>query len=537
MLGGVTLLNIEKKIAQVFKKQMIYNIIKNVIGTGFSIYTANVLSNLMNNALAGKVNLLLSSAVFFLCIFTLYNIIFALFSYLFILDLQRNKQKINIIFLSRFLDNRFIDSMSFTAGQIQNRFKDDLQNVQKVVSEILPLLPVNALIVIGYIVYLSFRGDPLLVIAATILSILQIIISKAYNPAFASLFKNIQKSEDEIIEHIKKSVYNYKEITSLGIQPYMLKRYEHLLNKNQEISLQIEKKNTTRDILCKTIKYISQFGTYIMLGISLLLQRIDISYAVEFLYLWSQVMGYFDAIANAIKPIREKTVSAKRIEELFKEEEQDNEEFDTFKRINLNMVSFAYKKEELPILYNFNLDISANEKIVILGPNGCGKTTLSYLIMGLMKPSNGYITHNEKKLHNSKFYVNYVRKFSWLSQNITLFPYTVIENIELVNPLVKKEQISYLFEYFKLDKLILTEHIDNLSSGQKQMILIIRELLKDKEIYLMDEPTSYLDKERTSLLINYIQKQKKTFIIISHDEDIKALPYKQVILGDVNYEK
>ena len=194
--------------------------------------------------------------------------------------------------------------------------------------------------------------------------------------------------------------------------------------------------------------------------------------------------------------------------------------------------SFGDKTGEFSILENVNAVIYEGEKVAIVGPSGSGKSTLLSLLAGLDIPTGGEILNEgnvmtgltEKELAH---YRN--QTIGIIFQSFELVsPFTVKENIEIPLLLSGKNNPT------RVDSLIarvgLSERSDffprTLSGGEKQRTAIARALVNNPKIILADEPTGSLDRETGNrvldLLLEGVNKEKKTLIIITHDSTISG---------------
>ena len=200
--------------------------------------------------------------------------------------------------------------------------------------------------------------------------------------------------------------------------------------------------------------------------------------------------------------------------------------------IRFDKVSFAYDKE--CILDNISFEIKSKEKIAILGKNGAGKTTLINLLLRFHEPCNGTISLNSSKVDEYDL-SEYRSLFSYVSQNITLFNKSLKENLNQCGE--RLEDISVLLKELNLynmqDKVI-GNNGSKLSGGQKQKLALCRALLTNREIIILDEPSSSTD-EQTSNIINKMINtdfKDKIVIIITHDKNILSYVDRVICLDE-----
>lgn len=206
--------------------------------------------------------------------------------------------------------------------------------------------------------------------------------------------------------------------------------------------------------------------------------------------------------------------------------------------IEVKNLSYHYNKNNI-ILGDLNFSLRNGEIISIIGPNGCGKTTLINLIAGFLNPTTGkVIRHNNG---NSKLFSSVVFQDSALLDWKSAFKNVELSLISTVkNPLERKKITE---EYLHLLGINGHHHKlpRELSGGLKQRTAIARALAPDPRLLLLDEPFNALDlPAKESLkkdLLNIIKKDKKSVILVTHDID-EAIMFsdKILMLLDDTYE-
>ena len=167
--------------------------------------------------------------------------------------------------------------------------------------------------------------------------------------------------------------------------------------------------------------------------------------------------------------------------------------------------------------------IKDNEILGLLGPNGSGKTTTIGMMLGLLKPSNGAIIIDGKKIEENR--IEILKKINFISPYIELpKKLTVRQNLIVYGKLYSvsdiKRRIEYLSEKLRLGDL-LNKITGELSSGQKNRVSLAKALINEPKVLLLDEPTASLDPEigdfvRT-FLENYKKEKKISILLASHN--------------------
>lgn len=181
--------------------------------------------------------------------------------------------------------------------------------------------------------------------------------------------------------------------------------------------------------------------------------------------------------------------------------------------IALADASFRYGKHL--VLREINLETSAGEFLGIIGPNGCGKSTLLKGMCGLLRPCRGTVTLNGVNI--SKNHHDYTaRNIALVPQNVALPPLFSVMDIVLMGRTPHLKMLQYegkLDISIAIDALEATrtlrladKHIDELSGGEKQRVLIARALAQQAGILLLDEPTANLDINYQAEVLNFVRQ-------------------------------
>lgn len=191
--------------------------------------------------------------------------------------------------------------------------------------------------------------------------------------------------------------------------------------------------------------------------------------------------------------------------------------------LTLENVSHHYfsKKNYTKAIDNVSLSIKEGEFVSILGPSGCGKSTILSIIAGIIKHSEGKVILKNKPISSSKLGIGY------MLQQDYLFPWkTIIDNVMLgpkirnTNSEKTKEQGLALLNEVGLSD-VANAYPSALSGGMRQRAALVRTLINNPEILLLDEPFSaldYLTKLRLEDLVSELLKTyKKTAVLVTHD--------------------
>lgn len=248
---------------------------------------------------------------------------------------------------------------------------------------------------------------------------------------------------------------------------------------------------------------------------------------LTFIQFSNQFAKPFNEISSCVPEIQTGFSSLKRINNVLNEsndvndgEEKINE---VIKKIEFNHVDFGYSKDKL-VIKDFNIEVKEGQKIAIVGPTGCGKTTIINLLLRFYDPSQGSISFDN--LNTKDILKESLRSsFGMVLQDTWIFSGTVRENIIYGKKDASEEEIIEATKKANCYDFIMRlpngfdTYIDDysgLSVGQKQLISIARVMLVNPKIMILDEATSNIDTRtemKISAAFNILMEGKTSFVI------------------------
>ena len=250
-----------------------------------------------------------------------------------------------------------------------------------------------------------------------------------------------------------------------------------------------------------------------------------LSYANQYTKPFNEISGVITELQNAF-------VCAERIFELIEEESQIPEAEDAKVlqdaqgNVELNQVSFSYVPDK-KLIENFSLKVKPGQRVAIVGPTGCGKTTVINLLMRFYDVNSGSISVDGtdiRKLTRGSLRTNYgmVLQETWLRGG------SILDNIRMGKPEATREEVmeaakaahahSFIKRLPQGYDTVITEDGGSLSQGQKQLLCIARVMLCLPPMLILDEATSSIDTRTEIKIQNAFSKmmEGRTSFIVAH---------------------
>ncbi len=189
--------------------------------------------------------------------------------------------------------------------------------------------------------------------------------------------------------------------------------------------------------------------------------------------------------------------------------------------VQAESVWFSYGPDE-PILQDVSVSIPQGSIAAVIGPNGCGKTTLLKVLLGFLSPQKGTIRVLGKTPQQARGEVAYVPQRFTFDRS---FPITVLEFLQLSHPDSAQEKIEQYLGHLNIADTLHMK-LGSLSGGQLQRVLIERSMLGDPKVLFLDEPAAGIDiagKQTFYELVLHLHREHKcTIVMVSHELDVVA---------------
>lgn len=269
------------------------------------------------------------------------------------------------------------------------------------------------------------------------------------------------------------------------------------------------------------------FGAFVVMR-----GRMSVGQLTSFLNYANQYTKPFNEISGVVTELENALACAKRIFDFIDTPAQEPDVADAVElekadgSVNVENISFSYRKE-VPLLQNISIDVKPGQRIAIVGPTGCGKTTMINLLMRFYDVDKGQIVvsgHPIRELTRDSLR----RNFGMVLQETWLKAGTIRENIAYGKPDASMEEVIQAAKHAHAHSFIkrmpqgydtvITEDGGNISQGQKQLLCIARVMLMRPTMLILDEATSSID-TRTEIKVQQAfaeLMEGRTSFIVAH---------------------
>ena len=414
-------------------------------------------------------------------------------------------------------------------GDLVTRFSD-LSRVRSVLSSLLLRFPATILsLVLSLLLLLTYNLRLALVALLTVP--FQVIYLLWLAPKLQQNTRETRRKEGEMQSALLGNLEGLWTLKTFGSQNWAVKKVEGQIDEYLKLSWRGTVLANQSDL---SIGLLESFGAMFVLwfGATQVLQSsLTTGQLVAAFALVLRTMSSISQIVDSIQSLQEGIIASDRLLEMLELSPEPVADkpmplAPLKHELRIERLNFGYLPERL-ILHNVNLKIGFGSYTAILGENGAGKSTLASVMTRMFEPLSGQILWDNTPF--SSINLETLReRIVYLRQEVPVFNASVKDNLFMGRE-PDLERVQYLINQIGFDGVVtrLPEGLDTIiggdspyrvSSGERQMLGLIRALLADSEVLILDEPTATLDQEREHRVVDLLWrlKGKRTIIVITH---------------------
>ena len=353
-----------------------------------------------------------------------------------------------------------------------------------------------------------------------------------------TMFRLQSETRAEMTSLVEEMVGNQKVVKAFAYEKEAEEQFDDINQRLQSCSLKATFFSSITNPSTRFVNGLVYTGVGIFGAFSAIQGRITVGQLSSFLNYANQYTKPFNEISGVVTELQNALACAGRIfsfldEEAVPENGADAKTLDQVEgRVGFEDVSFSYTSE-VPLIENMNLEVKPGQRVAIVGPTGCGKTTVINLLMRFYDVNKGVIAVDGTDIRNMtraslRSNIGMVLQETWLKDG------TIRDNIIMGKPDATEEEIiaaakathahSFIKRLPQGYDTVVREDGDNLSQGQKQLLCITRVMLCQPPMLILDEATSSID-TRTEIRIQRafekLMKGRTSFIVAHRLSTIK----------------
>ena len=423
----------------------------------------------------------------------------------------------------------YIDSHSH--GDIVSRIISDVDTFADGLLLGLTQLFTGAATIVGTLIFM-LTINVKIALVVVVLTPLSLVVASFIAKRTYSMFKLQSSTRGEQTALIDEMIGNQRVLVAFNHEDEAMEKFDEINDRLQKYSLRATFFSSLTNPSTRFVNSIVYASVGVFGAISAILGGITVGQLTCFLAYANQYTKPFNEISGVITELQNAIACASRIFELIEVEREVPDSEDAYVleeadgTVDIEDVYFSYEPDQ-KLIENFNLHVKPGQRVAIVGPTGCGKTTLINLLMRFYDVNSGQIKvsgHDIKNMTRESLRKNYgmVLQETWLKNG------TIRENICMGKPEATDEEIiaaaksthahSFIKRLPKGYDTVITEDGGNLSQGQKQLLCITRVMLCLPPMLILDEATSSID-TRTEVRIQkaFLKMMKgRTSFIVAH---------------------
>lgn len=387
---------------------------------------------------------------------------------------------------------------------------------------------------LGFMIFIN----PVIALVVVLITPLSMFVAAFITRISQAMFREQSRTQGEISAYINEYVGGQKVVKAFGYEQRSVKDFEEI---NERLRVCGQKSQFYSSLANPSTRFVNGLVTAAVSAagaISVIHGVISVGQIATFITYANQYTKPFNEVTGVIPQLQSALAGADRIFSVLDESNETPDAEITASpekcrgQVDIENVSFSYVPEK-PLIRDFNLHVKSGQRVAIVGPTGCGKTTLINLLMRFYDIDSGSIMIDGTGIYDITR-SSLRRHYGMVLQESWLYNASIRDNIAYGKPDATLEEVKRAAQQAHIDRFIdrlpegydtvITEDGGNLSQGQRQLICIARVMLCQPPMLILDEATSSID-TRTEIKIqkafNEMMKGRTCFVVAHRLSTIK----------------
>ena len=418
-------------------------------------------------------------------------------------------------------------------GDIVERQKTNASIAGVIVGTLSPLL-LNTIMMLVYLVFM-IRYSLVLTLVGITSVFFNLAVAQAMSKKRVNLTRVQMRDEAKLASATMAGISMAETIKATGAESGFFRKWAGYQASVNTAKRKYEKMNAELGLIPSLI---GKIASYVVLFLGVV-YTMNGDFTIGMITVFQGYLGAFVSPAMTLigagQTIQEMRTQMERVEDVMRypddpyvKDEPISDDIDYSKLlggVELKNVTFGYSRLDKPLIKDFSIKLEPGRRIAIVGDSGCGKSTISKLIMGLYRPWSGEVLFDGKPIADIPRGV-FTSSVAVVDQDITLFEDSVADNIRMWDGSIADFEIYMAARDAQIHddilkrpggyRGILSEDGNDLSGGQRQRLEIARVLAQDPSVIILDEATSALDASTEYDVVNAIKRRGITCVVIAH---------------------
>ena len=449
------------------------------------------------------------------------------------------RMKLSIIGNSSFLKHLLKLPMRFfeqhIPGDLLMRQGSAATVASNLVEKLAPMVTNAALLVIY--IFFMMRYNLVLAGIAALSTIINLLMTRFVAEKQVDLIRVSERRKGNMMSNTMASLRNIESVKAAGAEKEFFRRWSNTYAASYNADVNI---NRTVAYLGTLPSLVITISNTVVLGLGawyIIAGEMTVGMLMAFQGIMASFTGSSGSIVGTFNSLLTLRADMERMEDVYRAETDvaldadgtGNGAEDSIGKlrgkIELKDISFGYNRLAPPLVDNFNLTVEPGRSVALVGPTGCGKSTLANIIAGINQPSSGEVLYDGLPL-GSIDRSTFVNSVAVVSQAHFIFSGTVADNIKMWDGTIEDFAMILACYQAQIHKDIasrpkayeseINEGGSNFSSGQLQRMEIAASLVREPIVLILDEATSALDARTESMVMKAVKDMGITLIIVAH---------------------
>lgn len=502
----------------------IWNSLARTTAIPFTLFTARFMAGITEKAIAGAVLAVSGMALLLLALFAVSGMFQAGAEIMLRRQQAKALNRCRIVFLEQVLSNPLHRLCGIDPGELNENLNDDLAAWARRYTDGIPAIVSGAAGVAGYLGYLLYKG-PAAAGTILLLALLQLFPPLVVKRYMRANYDQCRELEAKMTDHIVEAVKGFETIKLYGLQQWWMGKMTGLQKEYLRVGNRAEATATAQRTMYRLLDHILRYGTYAIMGMYVLAGYCDPDLAVEGIVLSGSL---FMAVRQIFREIPEMAISdraAKRLgrwngweqerRERGNVRQKENRRDTTIADHKIKVEILCYSHGEKRLFDKLSCTFSPENRYLLTGGNGVGKTTLLNLLSGLYCPDEGRILMDQEETDRLPA-ADYPWNIGYVLQKDPSFDFDADTLFSMFDGKRQGTVYAVAARLGLPTEAMRKVPIASLSGGERKKVFLAAGFAAGSRWLFLDEPSNHLDQCGKEALCELI-RERKGVLVVSHD--------------------